>query len=39
MRSLFLKIFVWFWATVIVTGIALILTFILEVFLRDGMQR
>ena len=30
MRSLFLKIFLWFWATVIVTGIALILTFILE---------
>jgi two-component system, OmpR family, sensor histidine kinase CpxA len=30
MRSLFLKIFLWFWATVIVTGIALILTFVLE---------
>ena len=30
MRSLFLKIFLWFWATVVVTGIALILTFILE---------
>jgi len=30
MRSLFLKIFFWFWATVIVTGVALILTFILE---------
>jgi two-component system sensor histidine kinase CpxA len=29
-RSLFLKIFLWFWATVIATGIALILTFILE---------
>ena len=29
-RSLFLKIFLWFWATVIVTGIALVLTFILE---------
>ena len=28
MRSLFLKIFLWFWATVIATGIALILTFI-----------
>src|SRR5215472_9622738 len=27
-RSLFLKIFVWFWATVIVTGIALVITFI-----------
>jgi two-component system sensor histidine kinase CpxA len=27
-RSLFLKIFLWFWATVIVTGIALVLTFI-----------
>jgi two-component system, OmpR family, sensor histidine kinase CpxA len=27
-RSLFLKIFVWFWATLIVTGIALVLTFI-----------
>src|SRR5260370_8285121 len=30
MRSLFLKIFLWFWATVIITGIALVLTFILE---------
>jgi two-component system sensor histidine kinase CpxA len=29
-RSLFLKIFLWFWATVIATGIALILTFLLE---------
>ena len=29
-RSLFLKIFLWFWTTVIATGIALILTFILE---------
>jgi two-component system sensor histidine kinase CpxA len=29
MRSLFLKIFLWFWATVIATGVALILTFIL----------
>jgi two-component system sensor histidine kinase CpxA len=29
MRSLFLKIFLWFWATVILTGIALVLTFIL----------
>jgi two-component system, OmpR family, sensor histidine kinase CpxA len=29
MRSLFLKIFLWFWATVVVTGVALILTFIL----------
>jgi two-component system sensor histidine kinase CpxA len=28
-RRLFLKIFLWFWATVIVTGIALVLTFIL----------
>ena len=28
-HSLFLKIFLWFWATVIATGIALILTFIL----------
>jgi two-component system sensor histidine kinase CpxA len=28
MRSLFLKIFLWFWATVIITGIALVLTFI-----------
>lgn len=30
MRSLFLKIFLWFWATVVVTGIALILTFIIQ---------
>ena len=30
MRSLFLKIFLWFWATVIVTGIVLVLTFIFE---------
>jgi len=30
MPNLFLKVFFWFWATVIVTGIALILTFILE---------
>ena len=30
MRSLFLKIFFWFWATVIATGVAIILTFILE---------
>jgi two-component system sensor histidine kinase CpxA len=30
MRSLFLKIFFWFWATFIATGVALILTFILE---------
>lgn len=30
MRSLFLRIFFWFWATVIATGVALILTFILE---------
>jgi two-component system sensor histidine kinase CpxA len=30
MRSLFLKIFLWFWATVILTGIALVLTFILQ---------
>jgi len=28
MRSLFLKIFLWFWATLIVTGIALALTFL-----------
>jgi uncharacterized membrane protein len=28
MQSLFLKIFFWFWATAIVTGIALIVTFI-----------
>jgi two-component system sensor histidine kinase CpxA len=30
MRSLFLKIFFWFWATVIATGVAFILTFIIE---------
>lgn len=30
MRSLFLRIFLWFWATVIATGVALILTLILE---------
>jgi len=30
MRRLFLKIFIWFWATVIATGVALVLTFILE---------
>ena len=30
MRSLFLKIFFWFWATVIATGVALILTFFVE---------
>jgi two-component system, OmpR family, sensor histidine kinase CpxA len=30
MRSLFLKIFFWFWATVVATGVALILTFIIE---------
>jgi two-component system, OmpR family, sensor histidine kinase CpxA len=30
MPRLFLKIFLWFWVTVIVTGIALTLTFILE---------
>ena len=29
-RSLLLKIFLWFWATVLVTGISLVLTFILE---------
>lgn len=29
-RSLLLKIFLWFWATVILTGIALVLTFLLE---------
>ena len=28
-QSLFLKIFLWFWATVIATGIALIATWIL----------
>ncbi|HEX3569837.1 MAG TPA: ATP-binding protein [Acidobacteriaceae bacterium] len=30
MRSLFLKIFLWFWVTLVVTGIALVLTFLLE---------
>jgi two-component system sensor histidine kinase CpxA len=30
MRSLFLKVFLWFWATVVLTGIALILTFVLQ---------
>jgi two-component system sensor histidine kinase CpxA len=30
MRSLFLKIFLWFWATVILTGIAFVVTFILQ---------
>lgn len=30
MRSLFLKIFFWFWATVVATGVALIFTFIVE---------
>jgi two-component system, OmpR family, sensor histidine kinase CpxA len=30
MRSLFFRIFFWFWATVVATGVALILTFILE---------
>jgi signal transduction histidine kinase len=29
-RSLFLRIFIWFWMTVIVTGIALILAFLLQ---------
>lgn len=29
MRSLFLKIFLWFWATVVATGIALVCTFFL----------
>jgi two-component system sensor histidine kinase CpxA len=29
MRSLFLKIFLWFWATVIAIGVALVLTFML----------
>jgi signal transduction histidine kinase len=28
MQSLFLKIFIWFWATAILTGIALVITFI-----------
>jgi two-component system, OmpR family, sensor histidine kinase CpxA len=30
MRSLFLKIFLWFWATAILTGIALVLSFVLQ---------
>ena len=30
MRSLFLKIFFWFWGTAILTGIALILSFVLQ---------
>jgi two-component system sensor histidine kinase CpxA len=30
MRSLFLKIFLWFWATAILTGIALVLAFVLQ---------
>ena len=30
MRSLFLKIFFWFWATAILTGIALVLGFVLQ---------
>jgi two-component system sensor histidine kinase CpxA len=30
MRSLFLKIFLWFWATAILTGTALVLTFVLQ---------
>src|SRR5947209_4574428 len=30
MRSLFLKIFLWFWATAILTAVALILTFVLQ---------
>lgn len=30
MRSLFVKIFLWFWATVVATGVALVLTFIIE---------
>ena len=30
MRSLFFRIFFWFWATVVATGVALILTFIVE---------
>ncbi|HYK37490.1 HAMP domain-containing sensor histidine kinase [Alloacidobacterium sp.] len=29
-RSLFLKIFLWFWATVIATGMALVITFIFQ---------
>lgn len=30
MRSLFLKIFLWFWVTVIATGVAFVVTFILQ---------
>src|SRR5437764_15491077 len=30
MRRLFLKIFLWFWATVALTGISLVLAFILQ---------
>jgi hypothetical protein len=30
MRSLFLRIFLWFWSTTILTGIALVFTFVLE---------
>ena len=30
LRSLLLKIFLWFWVTVIVTGISLVLTIVLE---------
>jgi two-component system, OmpR family, sensor histidine kinase CpxA len=30
MRSLFLKIFLWFWATVILTAVALLVTFVLQ---------
>ena len=30
MRSLFLKIFLWFWATVVLTGITLIFSFLLQ---------
>src|SRR5258708_4149242 len=30
MRRLFLKIFAWFWATVILTGISLVLAFVLQ---------
>ena len=30
MRSLFLKIFLWFWATAIMTGVALFLSFLLQ---------
>jgi two-component system sensor histidine kinase CpxA len=34
MRSLFLKIFLWFWATAILTGVALVLAFVLQ---RDSV--